>query len=417
MNVPLKKDKPQLLLLTHRFPFDKGEEFLETEILYLAKQFEVTIIPIRLEENCLLLCRNIPENVYVHDIIAKQILTMQIAWKYWFLQTPKDIIPFIRLISQELFRLPHTWKGIKEFIKLPIHTLIIKHILENHNISCQFDVFYSYWLKHGALVLTLWKEKGNIIKAISRTHRFDLYTERGYQFYQKRMMQKLDRIVCISRHGHDYLSQRYANQKEKIHLSYLGVLPASQLTVSSNERLLHVVTCSYLVHVKRVHIIIQALEKCAFPIKWTHLGGGALQKNLEKEAYKLPSNISWHFTGIVPNKVVLAFYKNEPVDVFINVSSSEGLPVSIMEAMSYGIPVIATDVGGSSELVNNKNGFLLPSDVTSKQLVDVLHQFYDTSFEVKKSMRQSAWQTWSEKVNAEKQYTNFTNWLISLISN
>jgi len=49
----------------------------------------------------------------------------------------------------------------------------------------------------------------------------------------------------------------------------------------------------------------------------------------------------------LPHNDVLNYYASNPVDVFINTSSSEGLPVSIMEAMSFGIPVIATNVGGT----------------------------------------------------------------------
>lgn len=49
-------------------------------------------------------------------------------------------------------------------------------------------------------------------------------------------------------------------------------------------------------------------------------------------------------------------------DIFVLTSSWEGLPNVIMEAMSIGLPVIATNVGGVSELViHNKTGFLVPS--------------------------------------------------------
>lgn len=50
-------------------------------------------------------------------------------------------------------------------------------------------------------------------------------------------------------------------------------------------------------------------------------------------------------------------------------SYNEGLPMSILEAMSYGMPVIATDVGSIKELVNNKNGYIIePKNV--QQIVD-----------------------------------------------
>ncbi|MCK4787018.1 MAG: glycosyltransferase, partial [Desulfobacteraceae bacterium] len=46
---------------------------------------------------------------------------------------------------------------------------------------------------------------------------------------------------------------------------------------------------------------------------------------------------------------------------FVLASHSEGLSCSIIEAMAAGLPVVATDVGGNCELVNNGvNGYLLP---------------------------------------------------------
>ena len=47
-------------------------------------------------------------------------------------------------------------------------------------------------------------------------------------------------------------------------------------------------------------------------------------------------------------------------DLFVNMSLSEGIPVSIMEAISFGIPIIATNVGGNAEIVNDETGVLIP---------------------------------------------------------
>ena len=59
-----------------------------------------------------------------------------------------------------------------------------------------------------------------------------------------------------------------------------------------------------------------------------------------------PKNIRAEFKGRVLNKEVLKFYIDEVPDLFINLSSSEGIPMSIMEAMSCSIPVIATNNKG-----------------------------------------------------------------------
>lgn len=50
----------------------------------------------------------------------------------------------------------------------------------------------------------------------------------------------------------------------------------------------------------------------------------------------------------------------ESADIFILPSKFESLPLSIIEALSFGLPIIATNTGGINELVlNNKNGFLV----------------------------------------------------------
>lgn len=57
-------------------------------------------------------------------------------------------------------------------------------------------------------------------------------------------------------------------------------------------------------------------------------------------------NVAYNFVEYLNNEEVYTFYRNNRVDVFLNVSESEGVPVSIMEAMSCHIPTIAPDVGG-----------------------------------------------------------------------
>ena len=74
------------------------------------------------------------------------------------------------------------------------------------------------------------------------------------------------------------------------------------------------------------------------------------------------------FMGYVPNVEIMQFMEESNVDVFINLSTSEGVPVSIMEAQSYGIPVIATNVGGTGEIIDKDNGILLSHAPHSKML-------------------------------------------------
>ena len=95
-------------------------------------------------------------------------------------------------------------------------------------------------------------------------------------------------------------------------------------------------SCARAVPIKRLDRIAEALKKIKdIPIEWTHIGGGECLDSIREAACGLPDNIHVKFTGTVSNDEVYQIYSVEPFHVFINVSKSEGVPVSIMEAMSF----------------------------------------------------------------------------------
>jgi glycosyltransferase involved in cell wall biosynthesis len=107
------------------------------------------------------------------------------------------------------------------------------------------------------------------------------------------------------------------------------------------------------------------------------------------------------------NKEILSYYKNNSVDLFLNLSSSEGLPVSIMEAISFGIPVIATDVGGTKDIVNSKNGALLNADPSVEEVAEKIKSIIEMNKEDFEKLKENAVKIFNEKVNAKKNYSEF----------
>ena len=99
----------------------------------------------------------------------------------------------------------------------------------------------------------------------------------------------------------------------------------------------------------------------------------------------------------------------------MNVSASEGLPVSLMEASSFGIPVIATDVGGSAEMIDSeRNGFLLQKDFPAGELAQKLEIMLCSSAEETAERRKAARELWEKHYCAETNYDRFVEMVSEL---
>ena len=67
------------------------------------------------------------------------------------------------------------------------------------------------------------------------------------------------------------------------------------------------------------------------------------------------------FLGYVPNAEILGWLQAGDVDAVVLPSDWEGVPVSLIESLAYGVPAVASDVGGVAELVGDGCGVLVPA--------------------------------------------------------
>ncbi|MGZ4090243.1 MAG: glycosyltransferase, partial [Bacteroidia bacterium] len=140
---------------------------------------------------------------------------------------------------------------------------------------------------------------------------------------------------------------------------------------------------------------------------------GPLAAELKEQIKKRRKGLDIELHGFVSNKEIIEFYMTSYVDLFINASTSEGVPVSIMEALSFGIPVIATNVGGTSELVDDAVGKLVKADINELELSSELAHFLKLSKEEVALIREGARMRFIEKASAEKNYELFYKQLTS----
>lgn len=131
-------------------------------------------------------------------------------------------------------------------------------------------------------------------------------------------------------------------------------------------------------------------------------------KKLAEELLGHRQDISYEFRGFCQNETVMEYYCHTPIDCFITTTSNEGLPVSIMEALSFGIPVIAPDVNGIAEEVeNNYNGMLLSSEAEAGEVADAVMKFLEASEKQIEVFRENAYQMWEQKYDKEKNVKEF----------
>lgn len=272
------------------------------------------------------------------------------------------------------------------------------------------------WFGVDAHVVAYFKKKYSTVRSMALAHSGEVMPERNPFIdadFHKYIYTHIDKVYFISQKVfNDYLQYR---QKDSYHhlveakseVRYLGCFNTSNVMNSSScDGLFRIVSCSRIDANKRLSTIVEALRKWTrSKIEWSHIGIGNLSELIEQQVKELTEKnplVKVKLLGRLDNKSVMQYYENNPADVFLNTSLSEGLPISIMEAMSYGIPAIATDVGGSSEIVNAQNGILLDKYFSVDDLLNALSKFYQQSLDEKSRMRLIARQTWKTKFDAKE---------------
>lgn len=398
----------RLIILTRRFPFFKTEAFLESELPILADYFkEIVICPSETGS----FQRQVPGNVHVELSFAKQykkkakrILLTFFSGYFWKL--------VFRYIILGKFKFFHIFQFSSRVLAYKDYFNKNKSIFDN-------SLVYSYWLNETPIAFIYSRKKLKLNSIIvSRAHRYDVY-ENGIDLLsfwpdRQNLLKHIDKVFVISENAKLYLDENY-NSNQKTIVAKLGVFDNKTISETSKPGKYHIVSVSRIDPVKRLEIIMNCLDNFAqklsyIEIKWTHFGTGKLYDDLLEKSQKVNSkNLKIELKGAVDNSMIYKFYKETPVDCFINLSSSEGIPVSIMEAQSFGIPAIATNVGGTSEIVTSETGILLTTNPGINEVTNALTTLYN-----EKPDRILIKESWNRNYNAEINYRNFAKELLKL---
>ena len=410
-----------LLIFTGSYPFDIAAEqtFIHREIPHLLNHFErVVLVPKTLHGHRL----EIPFRVGVNEdfaiYIKKNSNPFTLVSKAFSLQS------FFREIRSDptlLFYPAKTLKLILFLGKAELTRNWVSNWIDNNDVDLDHCLFYSYWFDHVAMGLGLIKKKYPQVKLVSRAHGYDIYEEQYFPYYwpcRRQALGNLDKLFPASNDGRQYFCDRYPEFKDLFETAHLGIENPGFISKASADNVLRIVSCAHIFPLKRIDLLCKGVALAAQmrpeqSFEWHHFGDGKARKTLKKMiARSFPSNAKGFLPGYVPNRDIMRHYKDEPVDVFVNLSVTEGgAPVAIQEAISCSIPVIATNVGGNPEIVSERNGLLLSPNPTREEVAQALLKIYDDP-EATRKMRIESRQIWEDSYNAEVNFRDFAEKLV-----
>lgn len=410
--------KKSLLILTSRFPYLGGEYFLETEHRFWWKDdgVDVYLMPF-FKTNGI---RDFPswavlrsENSRNENRFGriKYLCATFFSSIFWF-----EIFELIKRKQAKL-------SNLRRALLVVSRVLQIKDSLELFAREVGgIDLVYSYWNNTSCYAAALLKKKGLVRKIVSRAHGSDLYRyalKNDYMPLKDQLVSQFDLVAAVSEGGRNYYSNEYRILRERVIVSRLGVEIDGRQSGPSGSRELSIVSISNCVEIKRVEVIaagvlLYASENPEVNIRWVHIGDGptlgSLKEFWESSAIGL-DNVSGSFVGRLENKAVIDFLVQNQCDLILNASASEGIPVSLMEAMSLGIPAIAPNIGGIPELVSSSCGYLLPPMPTSIDIARGLT--WGLRCGKDPAIRHAAAKQVAEQYSASRNYSEFYRLILS----
>jgi colanic acid/amylovoran biosynthesis glycosyltransferase len=204
----------------------------------------------------------------------------------------------------------------------------------------------------------------------------------------RQLFSQADKIITISRFNKDYLVREYDGDgsfSDKIEVIHCGIFVDSfsnSMKKYSQKDTFRIVTIpSGFVEKKGLTVLFKAIRilcETGMKIECIVIGDEnrkGRRRHYEQEAIQLGISPAVEFLGILPQKELPGFYQTcnaFALPCVIDAKGKmDGIPVSLMEAMAVGLPVVSTRISGIPELIeHDKTGFLAepgnPIDLTNQ---------------------------------------------------
>lgn len=358
----------RLVLVSSRYPFGSQEAFLSTELSELVPHFErIAVMPVRPPASP---SRHaIPATV---QILPWPLVNLQLLGRVArvLIKRPRKSIRAVAQIlrSSDPGRLKNLSVALKALA-------LADWVMENG-----FDHIHAYWMSTPATVAMLAAAVSDVNWS-STAHRWDIYERNAFD--QKGG--SVSFVRTISTRGTKDLATRMPSLNGRIMELRLGTaVLVEPKPASFDNATFHVVCPAALVPVKGHGDLFAALSELrdlGVPVRCTLCGTGPLQAQLEAQAAELGLKGIVEFAGFVPQPTLHQWYRDRRFAAVVLASRNEdertmeGIPSALIEAMSFGLPVVTTNSGSVGELVDGRCGYVVDAG-NPRDLARALFEVY-----------------------------------------
>lgn len=221
-------------------------------------------------------------------------------------------------------------------------------------------------------------------------------------WYSNQYFNRCDAVVSPGKDTAKFLMKK--DIKNKVHIISNGVDVQKYSNFSFNEKLLPIdikkeedwiLFIGRLSKEKSLDVLLDAVSKVISKRKNTRLlivGNGPYKNEMEQTAIKKGIRDKIHFTGMIPNSCLLSSGIIKKMKLFATASTSENQPMTILESIMFGLPIVGVDARGIPELID-KNGFVVKPNKANEmanKIIEILenkelhNKFSKRSIELRK---------------------------------
>lgn len=363
----------RIAYITAHAPFGRGETFVVEEMIAVNEQgVELLIVP-----------RNPPKEVF-HGR-AKRLLGQTIRMPLFNKQI---VFAFLKSLVSN----PKIWRVFWLIFR---HSRTLKILIKNLVVTpkgvfiadlfrkAQIAHIHAHWGSTTSTMGLIASELTGIPWSFT-LHRWDIAENNLLEFKVKHAAF----VRCISEDGRRELLSIIGNTyQDKVEVVYMGVrIPPKQRLANHSRDAEFVIACPGNLLPKKGHSFL--IEACGILVKkglegfrCLIIGDGPLEQELRRQVASLGLEKVIEFLGRLAHERLLEMYEKDEVDVVVLPSvvtdegEKEGIPVALMEAMAYGLPVISTDTGGIPELLSNGAGIIV-RERNADQLADAIQKLW-----------------------------------------